>query len=228
MTAPQTPSFPSVTTRTTVLIAGENQQVRLDVTSALTAAAAVFATVGAVRMVFTDLAVVRGVVAVLRRPVADGVTTVLPEQFLLRPERFAAGEHLVTVHWSQVPPSKITPVGRSIRSVAVTSTGSTSRPGRWSSGSSTGPVTAPSSPSWPAPCRWPGRCCSRPTRRPSPSTDGGDPGSCPQRARFSTGPGPRPVCAPVAAEAAGHTGIHRRPVPTRRRDPARAHLDRHL
>ncbi|EME66739.1 hypothetical protein G352_03606 [Rhodococcus ruber BKS 20-38] len=111
MTAPQTPSFPSLTTRTTVLIAGASQQVRLDVTSALTASAAVFATIGAVRMVFTDPAVVRGLVAVLRRPVADGVTTVLPEQFLLRPDRFTAGEHVVTVHWSTVPPSKITPGG---------------------------------------------------------------------------------------------------------------------
>lgn len=111
MTAPQTPSFPSVTTRTTIMIAGQDQQVRLDVTSALTASAAVFATVGAVRMVFTDLAVVRGLVAVLRRPAADGVTTVLPEQFLLRPDRFAADEHLVTVHWSTVPQSKITPGG---------------------------------------------------------------------------------------------------------------------
>lgn len=111
MTAPQTPSFPTLTTRTTVLIAGASQQVRLDVTSALTASAAVFATIGAVRMVFTDPAVVRGLVAVLRRPVADGVTTVLPEQFLLRPERFTAGEHVVTVHWSTVPPSKITPGG---------------------------------------------------------------------------------------------------------------------
>ena len=111
MTAPQTPSFPSSTTRTTIMIAGASQQVRLDVTSALTASAAVFATIGAVRMVFTDPAVVRGLVAVLRRPVADGVTTVLPEQFLLRPERFAAGEHVVTVNWSTVPPSKITPGG---------------------------------------------------------------------------------------------------------------------
>ncbi|QIX53934.1 hypothetical protein [Rhodococcus sp. DMU1] len=111
MTAPQTPSFPSLTTRTTVLIAGQDQQVRLDVTSALTASAAVFATIGAVRMVFTDPAVVRGLVAVLRRPAADGVTTVLPEQFLLRPDRFATDEHVVTVNWSTVPPSKITPGG---------------------------------------------------------------------------------------------------------------------
>ncbi|MFD5812357.1 hypothetical protein [Rhodococcus aetherivorans] len=111
MTAPQTPSFPTVTTRTTVLIAGQDQQVRLDVTSALTASAAVFATIGAVRMVFTDLAVVRGLVTVLRRPATDGVTTVLPEQFLLRPDRFATDEHLVTVHWSTVPQSKITPGG---------------------------------------------------------------------------------------------------------------------
>ncbi|MGV9946986.1 hypothetical protein [Rhodococcus aetherivorans] len=111
MTAPQTPSFPTLTTRTTILIAGASQQVRLDAVHALTAAAAVFATIGAVRMVFTDPAVVRGLVAVLRRPAADGVTTVLPEQFLLRPDRFAADEHLVTVHWSQVPPSKITPGG---------------------------------------------------------------------------------------------------------------------
>ena len=98
MTAPQTPSFPSSTTRTTIMIAGASQQVRLDVTSALTASAAVFATIGAVRMVFTDPAVVRGLVAVLRRPVTDGATTVLPEQFLLRPDRFANDEHVVTVH----------------------------------------------------------------------------------------------------------------------------------
>lgn len=111
MTPPQTPSFPSLTTRTTIMIAGASQEVRLDVTSALTASAAVFATIGAVRMVFTDPAVVRGVVAVLRRPVTDGVTTVLPEQFLLRPERFTAGEHVVTVHWSTVPQTKITPGG---------------------------------------------------------------------------------------------------------------------
>ena len=111
MTAPQTPSFPSSTTRTTIMIAGASQQVRLDVTSALTASAAVFATIGAVRMVFTDPAVVRGLVAVLRRPVTDGATTVLPEQFLLRPDRFATDEHVVTVHWSTVPPSKITPGG---------------------------------------------------------------------------------------------------------------------
>ncbi|WP_342661696.1 hypothetical protein Rruber_05492 (plasmid) [Rhodococcus ruber] len=111
MTAPQTPSFPSLTTRTTIMIAGASQEVRLNVTSALTASAAVFATIGAVRMVFTDLAVVRGVVAVLRRPVTDGATTVLPEQFLLRPDRFTADEHVVTVSWSQVPNSKVTAGG---------------------------------------------------------------------------------------------------------------------
>ncbi|WP_330767018.1 hypothetical protein [Rhodococcus sp. M8-35] len=111
MTAPQNPSFPTLTTRTTLMIAGADQQVRLDVTNALTAAAAVFATIGAVRMVLTDPAVVRALVAVLRRPATDGVTVVLPEQFLLRPERFTAGEHVVTVHWSTVPPSKITPGG---------------------------------------------------------------------------------------------------------------------
>ncbi|MGV9947015.1 transposase [Rhodococcus aetherivorans] len=37
---------------------------------------------------------------------------------------------IVTVHWSTVLPSKITPTGRSIPSVAVTSTRSTSRPDR--------------------------------------------------------------------------------------------------
>ncbi|WKK14739.1 hypothetical protein QYN14_25940 (plasmid) [Rhodococcus ruber] len=111
MTPSQTPNFPSSTTRTTIMIAGASQQVRLDVTSALTAAAAVFATIGAVRMVFTDPAVIRRVVAVLRRPVTDGVTTVLPEQFLLRPDRFAADEHVVTVNWSQVPTSKVTAGG---------------------------------------------------------------------------------------------------------------------
>jgi len=111
MTAPQTPSFPTVTTRTTVLIAGQDQQVRLDVTSALTASAAVFATIGAVRMVFTDLAVVRGLVTVLRRPATGGFLLALPEHFLLRPDRFATDEHLVTVNWSQVPHSKVTAGG---------------------------------------------------------------------------------------------------------------------
>ncbi|MDV6296523.1 hypothetical protein [Rhodococcus aetherivorans] len=111
MTAPQTPSFPTLTTRTTIMIAGASQEVRLDVTSALTAAAAVFATVGAVRMVFTDPAVARGLVAVLRRPATGGFLLALPEQFLLRPDRFTTDEHLVTVHWSQVPTSKITPGG---------------------------------------------------------------------------------------------------------------------
>ncbi|MBC2586945.1 hypothetical protein [Rhodococcus aetherivorans] len=111
MTAPQTPNFPSSTTRTTVLIAGADQQVRLDVTHALTAAAAVFATLGAVRMVFTDPAVARGLVTVLRRPATGGFLLALPEQFLLRPDRFTADEHLVTVHWSQVPHSKVTPGG---------------------------------------------------------------------------------------------------------------------
>lgn len=103
--------FPSVTTRTTVMIAGEHQQVRLDVTSALTASAAVFATFGPVRMVFTDPAVARGLVTVLRRPAAGGHLMALPEQFLLRPDRFTADEHLVTINWSQVPQAKTTPGG---------------------------------------------------------------------------------------------------------------------
>ncbi|QXU56576.1 hypothetical protein [Rhodococcus sp. LW-XY12] len=111
MTPPQTPNFPTSTTRTTVLIAGASQEVRLDVTSALTAAAAVFATIGAVRMVFTDPAVARGVVTALRRPATGGFLLALPEQFLLRPDRFTADEHLVTVHWAQMPTSKITPGG---------------------------------------------------------------------------------------------------------------------
>ncbi|AXY49308.1 hypothetical protein [Rhodococcus ruber] len=111
MTAPQTPSFPTLTTRTTVLIAGENQQVRLDAVHALTAAAAVFATIGAVRMVFTDPTVARGLVTALRRPATGGYLLALPERFLLRPDRFTADEHLVTVNWSQVPPSKVTPGG---------------------------------------------------------------------------------------------------------------------
>ncbi|MCK8671543.1 hypothetical protein M1M07_10480 [Rhodococcus sp. HM1] len=111
MTPSQTPSFPSLTTRTTILIAGASQEVRLDVTSALTAAAAVFATIGAVRMVFTDPAVARGLVAVLRRPATGGFLMALPEQFLLRPDRFTTDEHLVTVNWSQVPTSKVTAGG---------------------------------------------------------------------------------------------------------------------
>ncbi|WKX01888.1 MULTISPECIES: hypothetical protein [Rhodococcus] len=101
----------SRTTRTTVLIAGGSQQVCLDVTSALTAAAAVLATVGAVRMVFADPTVARGLVAVLRRPATGGFPMALPEQFLLRPDRFTADEHVVTVNWSQVPTSKVTAGG---------------------------------------------------------------------------------------------------------------------
>lgn len=103
--------FPSMTTRTTVLIAGDDQQVRLDVASALTASAAVFATFGAVRMVFTDPTVARVLVTALRRPATGGHLMALPEQFLLRPDRFAADEHLVTINWSQVPQSKVTPGG---------------------------------------------------------------------------------------------------------------------
>ncbi|WP_229568837.1 hypothetical protein [Rhodococcus sp. RDE2] len=93
------------------MIAGEHQQVRLDVTSALTASAAVFATIGAVRMVFTDPAIARSLVTALRRPATGGHLMALPEQFLLRPDRFAVDEHLVTINWSQVPQSKTAPGG---------------------------------------------------------------------------------------------------------------------
>ncbi|MDO1481639.1 hypothetical protein [Rhodococcus ruber] len=111
MASQDTPVFPSLTTRTTLMIAGADQQVRLDVTNALTAAAAVFATLGAVRMVFTDPAVARALVTALRRPATGGFLLALPEQFLLRPDRFTADEHLVTVNWSQVPLSSVVPGG---------------------------------------------------------------------------------------------------------------------
>lgn len=111
MTSQDAMIFPSLTTRTTLMIAGDDQQVRLDVTSALTASAAIFATFGAVRMVFTDTTVARALVTALRRPATGGFLLALPEQFLLRPERFATDEHLVTVHWSQVPTAQIVPGG---------------------------------------------------------------------------------------------------------------------
>lgn len=100
-------TFPSTTTRTTVMIAGDNHQVRLDVTSALTASAALFATFGAVRMVFTGPAVTRGLVTALRRPARDGDLLALPERFVLSPDRFTTDEHLVTVNWSKVPTATV-------------------------------------------------------------------------------------------------------------------------
>lgn len=93
------------------MIAGEHQQVRVDVTSALTAAAAVFVTFGAVRMVFTDPAVARALTAALRRPRSGGYLMALPEHFLLSPDRFASDEHLVTVNWSQAPQTSVVPGG---------------------------------------------------------------------------------------------------------------------
>ncbi|UVT27770.1 hypothetical protein NXT08_24640 (plasmid) [Rhodococcus pyridinivorans] len=111
MTSPQSPIFPHLTTRSTILIAGEHQQVRVDVTSALTAAAAVFVTFGAVRMVFTDPAVARALVTALHRPRSGGYLLALPEHFMLSPDRFAADEHLVTVNWSNMPQTSVVPGG---------------------------------------------------------------------------------------------------------------------
>lgn len=111
MTTNQAPIFPSLTTRTTVMIAGEDQDVRVDVTHALTASAAVFAAIGSVRMVFTDPGVPRRLAAALRRPATAGVLVVLPERFLLRPDRFVTDEHLVTVNWSTVPTTTTVPGG---------------------------------------------------------------------------------------------------------------------
>lgn len=111
MASQESPIFPGLTTRTTIMIAGDDQQVRLDVTSALTAAAAVFATFGAIRMIFTDPAIARGLVTALRRPATGGYLMALPEKFILSPDRFVADEHLVTVNWSAVPQVTVVPGG---------------------------------------------------------------------------------------------------------------------
>lgn len=111
MTSQKPSIFPSLTTRSTIMIAGEHQQVRVDVTSALTTSAAVFVTFGAVRMVFTDPAVARALITALRRPQSGGYLMALPEHFMLSPDRFASDEHLVTVNWSQVPQTSVVPGG---------------------------------------------------------------------------------------------------------------------
>lgn len=102
---------PSVTTRTTIMIAGADQHIRLDVTNALTASAAVFATFGAIRMVITDPAVPRGLVGSLRSLQDKGLTLTLPEKFVLSPERFIEDEHLVTVNWGRTPMCRTVPGG---------------------------------------------------------------------------------------------------------------------
>jgi len=102
---------PSVTTRTTILIAGADQHIRLDVTNALTASAAVFAAFGAIRLVITDPAAVRALVGSLRNLHDKGLTLTLPEKFVLGPERLIEDEHLVTVNWGRTPMCRTVPGG---------------------------------------------------------------------------------------------------------------------